>query len=535
MVIDAIKKIVVVNRETKVMEKTQILWVDDEIDLLKPHIMFLEEKGYSVDTANNGEDALDMVEDTPYKLVFLDENMPGMDGLETLQRIKARMHTLPVVMITKSEEESIMEDAIGSQISDYLIKPVNPNQILLTLKKHLENRRLVSEKTTRNYQQEFSQIGMDLAAVNSVEEWKEMYQRLLYWELELDKLEDEGLKEILLSQKEEANSQFFRFIKDEYEGWFEEPDQAPVMSHTLFKEWVKPQVEKGEKTFLIVIDNLRYDQWKVIQPELENYYNLKSEKSYFSILPTATQYSRNALFAGLMPMEIKERFPDKWVEDNEEEGKNNFEKDFLNDQLHRLGMGDLQVGYNKVTNHNYGRKLVENVSNLLQNDLNVVVYNFVDMLSHAKTDMKVIRELADNDKAYRSLTSSWFQNSPLLEMLRILADKGVKVMLTTDHGTINVSDPTKVVGPRDINTNLRYKVGRGMTYQHKDVYEAKDPEAIHLPKQNINSLYIFAREGLFFAYPNNFNHYVKYYRSTYQHGGISLEEMVIPFLELEPK
>ena len=518
------------------MDNIQILWVDDEIDLLKPHILFLEAKGYQVDTANNGADALEMVDEKRYQMIFLDENMPGMDGLETLQKIKESYSTVPIVMITKSEEESIMEEAIGSQISDYLIKPVNPNQILLTLKKHLDNRRLVSEKTLSNYQQEFRQIGMDLSMVRDAEGWEALFKRLIYWELELDKLEDESLNEILASQKKEANAQFFRFVERNYEDWFEDQDDAPVMSHTLVKDWVRPSLEKDQPFTLVVIDNLRYDQWKVIQPEIENHFNVAEEKTYWSILPTATQFARNSLFAGLMPSAIKKRFPDKWVEDNDdEEGKNNFESEFFQDQLQRLGFGSKSLGYEKITNHNYGKKLADNMSNLLQNDVNVIVYNFVDMLSHAKTDMKVIRELADNDKAYRSLTLSWFRNSPLMDMLRQLANKRIPVLLTTDHGTINVVDPTKVVGDRSLNTNLRYKSGRGMTFQHRDVLEIKDPEAVHLPKQNINTTYLFAKEDLFFAYPNNFNHYVKYYRNTYQHGGISLEEMIIPFVSLIPK
>lgn len=517
------------------MDNIQILWVDDEIDLLKPHIMFLEDKGYSVDKINNGSEALEMVEEKRYDLIFLDENMPGMDGLETLKRLKAINNAIPVVMITKSEEESIMEDAIGSQISDYLIKPVNPKQILLSIKKNLDTRRLVNEKTTSNYQQEFRQIAMDMAMVNDYEGWEDLYKKLIYWELELDQLEDEGLNEILLTQKKEANSQFFKFISKNYEDWLHDGDEAPVMSHTVVKDWVKPVMDESSKTMLIVIDNLRYDQWKVIKPIIEQYYITDDEKSFFSILPTATQYARNALFAGLMPSEIQKRFGDKWVSDNDEEGKNNYEDVFLEDQLKRMGKGDMKFAYKKITNHNAGKKLVDNIANLLVNPFNVVVYNFVDMLSHAKTDMKVIKELADNDKAYRSLTRSWFENSPLLDMIKILADKGVKLIITTDHGTINVDDPTKLVGDKNVNTNLRYKTGRNMSYQAKDVYEVKNPEDIYLPKQNINSVFVFAKEDLFFAYPNNFNHYVKYYTNTYQHGGVSLEEMIVPFAVLSPR
>lgn len=517
------------------MDNIQILWVDDEIDLLKPHIMFLEDRGYAVDTINNGTEALDMVDDKRYDLIFLDENMPGMDGLETLKRVKSIDNSIPVVMITKSEEESIMEDAIGSQIADYLIKPVNPKQILLSIKKNLEKHRLVSEKTTSNYQQEFRQIGMDLSMVNDYEGWQELYRKLIYWELQLDKLDDEGLNEILLTQKKEANSQFFKFISKNYEDWLHDEDDAPVMSHTLFKKWVKPEIEKGEKLFFIVIDNLRYDQWRVIKPVLDPYFTIEEENSFFSILPTATQYARNAIFSGLMPSEIQKRFPDKWIHDTEDEGKNNFEEDFARDQMKRFGFGDKSFSYNKITNFNAGRKMVDQVSNVLGNDFNILVYNFVDMLSHAKTDMKVIRELADNDKAYRSLTLSWFQNSPLLDLLRILKDKGVKVLLTTDHGTINVNTPSKLVGDRNVNTNLRYKLGRNMSYEKKDVYRVEKPENIFLPRPNINSEYVFAKEDLFFAYPNNYNHYVKYYSSTYQHGGVSLEEMIVPFISLSPR
>lgn len=514
------------------MEKIQILWVDDEIDLLKPHVMFLEQKGYAVDTINNGDEAIDMIDEKHYDIVLLDENMPGITGIEALSQIKEKHSTLPVVMITKSEEESIMEDAIGSKISDYLIKPVNPNQILLSIKKNLDTRRLVSEKTTSSYQREFRQIGMALNDVRTFEEWIDMHKRLVYWEMELEKLEDEGMNQILNMQKSEANGLFTKFIEENYADWLNGVEEGPIMSHTLFKEKVSPYLKESKPVFLLVIDNLRYDQWKAIQPMVENYFTVDKEEIFYSILPSATQYARNALFAGLMPSEIKKRFPKLWKDDIEEGGKNLHEAGFLSDQLQRLGHGGVKHSYSKITNHAAGKKLAENLNNYMNNQLNVIVYNFVDMLSHAKTEMEVIRELADNDKAYRSLTVSWFNNSPLFDIIRQLADKNVRLVITTDHGTVNVNEPTKVVGDKNTNTNLRYKQGKNLSYNAKEVYEVKNPDDIFLPKTNVSTSYVFAREDKFFAYPNNYNHYVKYYRNTFQHGGISLEEMIIPVVSL---
>lgn len=516
------------------MSAARILWVDDEIDLLKPHLIFLRQKGYEVDTVNNGHDAIDQVQEVAYDLVFLDENMPGIDGLETLKRIKEIRQSLPVVMVTKSEEEHIMEEAIGSQIADYLIKPVNPNQLLLSLKKNLDERRLVSEKTSMNYQQEFRKIGMELNSVNSWEGWVEMYKKLTYWELELEKLDDNSLEEILVMQKREANSLFSRFVDDTYLDWMA-GDDAPVMSHTLFNKKVFPSVQQGKSTFVILIDNLRFDQWKVIQPEIQKHFRLKEELMFSSILPTATQYARNAMFAGLMPSEIKRRYPDKWKDEGDEESKNQFEADFLTDHLRRAGMGDVKHSYHKVVQQQYGKKLVDQIKDLSRNALNVIVYNFVDMLSHAKTEMDMIKELADNDRAYRSLTLSWFINSSLAEVVRRIAQEGGRLIVTTDHGTINVNQPSKLVGERNLNTNLRYKVGRNMSFEDRDVLVARNPAALHLPTPGSSSIFVFARDDRFFAYPNNYNHYVKYYRNTFQHGGISLEEMIIPCAVLDAR
>jgi CheY-like chemotaxis protein len=517
------------------MDRIKILWVDDEIDLLKPHILFLEKKNYSVTTCNNGRDAIDIFDEDNFDIVFLDENMPGMSGLETLSEMKEKKSTVPMIMITKSEEEYIMEEAIGSKIADYLIKPVNPNQILLSLKKNLDHSRLISEKTTLDYQKEFRKIAMDLTMVRSFEDWVEMYKKLVFWELELENIDDQSMVEILESQKAEANMQFGKFIERNYESWYEPKVDKPVLSHNLFKEYVVPEVVKKDKPILfVVIDNLRYDQWKAFESVVNNHFKLEKEAAYYAILPTATQYARNAIFSGLTPLEMEKQFPQYWKNDVDDGGKNLYEGEFLTAQLKRLGL-NIKQEYYKITNYRDGKKLVDNFKSLKSNDLTTVVYNFVDMLSHAKTEMEVVKELASNDKAYRSLTLSWFKNSPLLEMIQQAQQLGFKLIITTDHGTINCKNPSKVIGDKNTSLNLRYKTGRSLTYEDKDVFVVKDPKKIQLPAINMSSSYIFAKNDLFLAYVNNYNHYVSYYRNTYQHGGISLEEMIVPFLVFQPK
>jgi len=515
------------------MNDIHILWVDDEIDLLKPHILFLQQKKYQVTTCTNGADAIDLVDEINFDIVFLDENMPGINGLETLASIKQKNPNLPVVMITKNEEEYIMEEAIGSKISDYLIKPVNPNQILLSLKKNLDHTRLVSEKTTSSYQQEFRKISMNLAMVNSYEEWMDLYKKLVHWELELENINDAGMLEILESQKSEANSLFFKFIRKNYQDWFTSNDK-PTFSHTLFKNYVVPNLDTDNGTLWVVIDNLRYDQYRVIEPLINNYYKKDEEHSYFSILPTATQYARNAIFSGLMPLDMEKQYPEYWRNDTDEGGKNLFESEFLAEQIKRLRL-NINHEYYKIVSLKDGKELAANYNGTKQNDLTVVVYNFVDMLSHSKTEMEVIKELAGDDKAYRSLTLSWFRNSPLFDIIQKAQQLGQKLIVTTDHGTINCKHPTKVIGDKNISANLRYKTGRSLSYEEKDVFAIRNPKDIFLPSITFNSPFVFAKEDLFFAYPNNYNHFVKYFRNTYQHGGVSLEEIIIPCSIYSPK
>lgn len=513
----------------------EILWVDDEIDSLKSQILFLQNKGYNVTPVSNGYDALDQLKEKPIDIVLLDESMPGMTGLEVLQKVKEQWTDLPVVMITKNEAENIMEEAIGAQISDYLIKPVNPNQVLLSLKKIMEGKRLVSEKTTSAYQQEFRNLFMALNDKPNHEEWKELYKKLVFWELEMTKSGSTEMMDVLQSQKSEANTEFFKYISRHYADWIAGKSDAPLMSHQVIKDKVAPYLGKGKPTFLIVIDNLRYDQWKAIQHIFTDLYRIVEEDLFYSLLPTATQYCRNALFAGLLPIDIEKKYPNEWKNDDEEGGKNLFEDVFLAGQLKALKLDHLKTQYVKITNNEHAKSLEDNIHNYLKNDLTVIVYNFVDMLSHARTEMEVLKELAGDEASYRSLTVSWIEHSPLFGALKKIAEKDIQLMVTTDHGTQKVRTPSKVIGDRATTTNLRYKHGRNLQYEDRDVLAFRDPKLAGLPRPNVSSTFIFAKEDVFLCYPNNYNHYVNYYRNTFQHGGISIEEMIVPIVRLQSR
>ncbi|MDR1730247.1 MAG: PglZ domain-containing protein [Prevotellaceae bacterium] len=516
------------------MKKDKILWADDEIDLLRAHILFLESKGYEVVCVNNGQDAADKAREENFDIIFLDENMPGLSGLEALAKIKEIDNTVPIVMITKSEEENIMNQAIGNKIADYLIKPVNPSQILLSLKKNINKHKIISDTTTDSYRSEFGRIGMQINDSLTYQDWIEVYKKLVYWELELENTGNQ-MDEVLKMQKEEANSTFVKFIKKNYIGWFQDGnEQRPVMSQDIFKKKVFPLLDNGEQVFVIVLDNFRYDQWRVIKETLRDDFTVEEEELYYSILPTATQYARNAIFSGLMPLQIQQMYPEFWVDDDEEEGKNLYESELIQTQLDRFRK-KYAFSYHKINDNTAGERLIENLPRFINNPLNVVVFNFVDMLSHARTDSKMIRELASSDAAYRSLTLSWFKHSSIIEFFKILANKNVKIVVTTDHGTIRVNNAIKVVGDRNTTTNLRYKVGKNLNFNQKEVFWINKPEKIKLPSPNVSSTYIFAGNDDFFAYPNNYNYYVSYYKGTFQHGGISLEEMLIPVVTLNAK
>jgi DNA-binding response OmpR family regulator len=516
------------------MQRYSILWADDEIDLLKPHILFLQQRGYDITPVNNGAEAVELNESRNFDVVFLDEHMPGMSGLEALGLIKSTKPNVPVVMITKNEEEQIMEEAIGSKIDDYLIKPINPSQILLSVKKILDKKSLVMEKTNADYQQEFGKISMAFLDDLNHEAWSDIYKKLVFWELQMDQ-SDASMAEVLESQKVEANVNFCRYIKKHYDSWLNDTKAPkPLLSHQLMKKKVFPELQPGRPTFLLVIDNLRFDQWKAIEPELLEYFTIEKEETYYSILPTTTAYARNAIFSGLLPSEMARQHPELWVGEDEEDGKNNSEDQFLEKQIRRNNL-NIKFSYHKIKKLEEGRDLVDTVSNLFTNDLNVIVYNFVDMLSHARTDMAMVRELAPDEAAYRSITKSWFIHSPLLEVLKKISEKKARVIITTDHGTIRVKRPFKIIGDRSVNSNLRYKQGKNLSYEGDKIMAQPKPERYFLPKQNVSTSYVFAIEDQFFAYPNNYNYYVSLYKDTFQHGGVSLEEMIIPLILLSSK
>lgn len=514
----------------------KILWTDDEIDLLKPLCIILQNAGYEVDTALSGQDALNLLAYNSYEAVLLDENMPGISGLETLSRIKELYPTLPVVMITKSEEENIMEQAIGQKITNYLVKPVSKMQLLSCLKQIIGKETLVNETSQNKYQSEFARLSMEINECRKFSDWAHVYQKLVRWEIDLENIKT--MDDIQMMQKKEANEGFCKFIKKNYENWMRNrksnDEDIPLMSDRIMKERILPILEDGQKVVLIVIDNCRLDQWEILSRYLAQDFNITTEL-YCSILPTATQFARNAIFSGLMPSEIEHMYPEYWTNSDDENSQNQHEKELIGTFFARYRKTQYKYAYYKVNTTESGEQLVKKYPNYRHNDLNAFVFNFVDMLSHARTDINVVNQLSNTDAAYRSITRSWFEHSALNDLIRILKNDGVRIVITTDHGTIKVTNSQKVVGDREVNTNLRYKTGKNLSYDAKRVLEIKDPEDVFLPKNNLSSNYIFALNDDYFVYPNNHAEYVRRFSDTFQHGGVSMQEMIIPLAILDAK
>ncbi|TYP93918.1 PglZ domain-containing protein [Fodinibius salinus] len=513
--------------------KTRILWADDEIDQLEAHIIFLENKDFEVSPVTNGEDAITLIKEESFDIVFLDEQMPGMDGLAVLNRIKTLEPSLPVVMITKSEEESIMEEAIGGKISDYLIKPVNPNQIVLTIKRLLEQQRIRNEQFAQSYLREFNKISDRIHDNLSWNEWITIYKQLTRWDVDLESGE-ESLRQVLGDQYREANKMFGEFITKQYQPWLEKetPDRPPL-SVDLVDEYVLPHVKNGQTTLFFIIDCMRYDQWMMFENLLSDSYSIDTD-FYYSILPTATPYSRNAIFSGLYPLEIENIYPDLWDQGEDERSLNQYEKELMRAQLDRKGI-DQKIKYEKVLNTEQGRAVAQDIHNYIQEPLSTFVYNFVDTLVHSRSDSDVLKEIAPDVPAFRSLTKTWFQHSTLYEIFQMLAEEEVVVVVTTDHGAVRALHDTEVKGDRNTSTSLRYKYGRNLTVEDNSSIVIENPEEYKLPTPGYSNNYIIAKEDYYFVYPTNYHEYQNRYRDSFLHGGASMEEMILPIATLRPK
>lgn len=519
------------------MPKSKILWVDDEVEFLQPHILFLEEKGYEVETATNAEDGLEMIQQHPFDLVLLDETMPGQDGLTALGEIKKIQPGLPVIMITKNEAESLMEDAIGAHINDYLTKPVNPSQILIAAKKILEARDISQKKLTRDYTQELNKISMQLMGRVEPQDWIDIFLKLCQWDVELDSVTDNELREIIYNQRRECNVEFGKYIERNYLDWVN-ADKAdrPTLSPDIIEKYVYPEMQQGNKVAFVVIDCMRLDQWLAMEKFFYPYFNIQKDY-HFSILPTATPFSRNAIFSGLFPSELERRYPEMWAAgEDDDHSRNRNEKELLYDQLRLLGLKlNSEPRYSKIINVNEGRNLEKNLDSFLDTPLLSIVVNFVDILAHSRSDLPILKQIAPDESSYRSLTCSWFEHSPVYRIFQKLAERNVTVILTSDHGSIRCMRGTKVLGDRETSTNLRYKYGRNLKADGKHAFFIREPHDSKLPRRNININYIIAKEDYYFVYPTNYHKYLSYYRDSFQHGGISLEEMVLPVIKLKPK
>jgi CheY-like chemotaxis protein len=527
------------------MSKNKILWVDDEIDLLRPHIMLLEHRGYDIATATNGNDAVELFRRESPDLVFLDETMVGMNGLETLAKFKDMDASIPVVMVTKNEAETLMEEAIGRKINDYLTKPVNPAQILAACKKFLESEKITSQKFTQDYLQGFADITRRMMDSLAWNDWVDIYAKLVNWSMELDKFPDLGLAETLANQWRECNAEFGQFIEDNYKSWLHNPDAptTPLLSPKITDKFVLPHLKPSEgkpadaPVFFFVVDCMRLDQWMLMEEMLRPLFNIRKDY-YCSILPTATPYARNAIFAGLFPSDIQKHYPQFWMDGNgDDHSQNKFEKDLLLKLLERRRIKlKNDVKYVKIIDTDFGKKIEGEILSYAKNHLNAIVVNVVDMIAHSRSDYPILKEIAPNESAYRSLTRSWFTHSSLYGMFKAIASiENAKIVITTDHGSVRCMRGAKALGDRETSTCLRFKFGRNVKADKRNALIIEKPEEYMLPRAGVTTNYIVAKEDFYFVYPTEYNHYLNQYRDSFQHGGISMEEMILPVLTLEAK
>jgi CheY-like chemotaxis protein len=511
----------------------RILWVDDEIELLKSHVTFLQGKGYKVDTATNGADALSLVKGNKFDVLLLDESMPGRGGLETLVEIKEADPALPVVMITKNEEERLMDNAIGLKIDDYLLKPVSPLQIYSACKRILDAPRIQEERVSPDYIREFNELN-SLMQEGTWDAWLRVHKRLCAWDHEFDQFRRTGLESTHDDQRLKASHAFSDFVEKNYRNWVAS-DKRPPMSVDIFPRHIAPHLQAGEKVFFILIDCVRLDQWMVIEEFLTEQFDVQWD-FYCSILPTATPYSRNAIFSGLFPDEISRRYPDKWLErSTEESSKNKYESFFLSEQMRKFRLDETKLRYSKIFTAAEASDVKKKVSGLMNSPFVALVFNFVDILTHGRNQSEILQQLLPNEGAFRSLMRSWFSHSVLRDILTDLARAKVKVVLTTDHGSILGRKAALVYGRRDTSTNLRYKFGDNLKVDERQAIITRHPEEYRLPSESRTKNYVFAREYFYFVYPTNFRDYEKAYEGSFQHGGVSLEEMVLPCLTLTPR
>jgi len=517
------------------MDRKKVLWADDEIEQLRPHILFLQDKGYEVTAVKSGEEAITQIRRGAFDVVLLDEHMSGKDGIETFAEIKTLNPGVATAMITKSEEEGLMELAIGRQIDDFLIKPVNPSQVLLVLKKLTESTQINRDRISKEYLAQFNQISAQVAMGANWEDWIDTHVKLSGWDIEMERYPDLGLDEVFQDQKSQLNLEFGRYIEDHYFNWLGGDDRPPL-SVDIAKKYIATPLKQGKQVLFLVLDCLRLDQYLSIEPLLYKYFEI-SRDYYYSILPTSTPYSRNAIFSGLFPSDLERQHPDLWKRgEDDESSSNRFEHQLLDQQLAKLGV-NLKSGskYVKILDPEEAERVDKKVSSFLNQQLVSMVFNFVDILAHSGSDSDVIKEMVRSDAGYRSVTRSWFEHSTLASVLRTFATQDVVIVLTTDHGSIRVNKNTKVISDKEASTNLRYKYGRNLKCDPKHAMVMQNPGNYKLPKRGINIDYIIAKEDYYFVYPTNYHKYVNLYKNSFQHGGISMDEMILPVSVLTPK